>query len=374
MPLPDDLATPFAQALALERAGRTEEALAAWTALADSPDRLDATRASVRAVELTLAAGRVAPMDAADRLERQVFAWRGDGRELALRMRVAELRAAAGSYRVALDALREADTLFPDQTAAIAPRKAAVFEGMLAAEGGKLSPLEVVLLAADYADCVPQGDTGAALAALLADKLMALDLPARAIPVLQGLIKSTTPGPARAEFGTRLAHLLLEGKDSAGATAALEASAAPVLPPLLTEKRALLRARLQAAQGDTAGAGGALKAMDTAMADDLRATLLAAAGEWRGSLAALNDLAARAIPSEGALPEASQAIVIRQASAAARIPDIGAMRTLAALLPRMTAPRRDLLHVLTEAPVTAATELPRASDELKLARRFPPRS
>ena len=374
IPLPDNQATPFAKALALERAGKTEEALAAWTALANSPDRLDATRASVRAVELNLAAGRLAPMDAADRLERQVFAWRGDGRELAVRMRVAELRAAAGRYRVALDALREADTLFPDQTAAITARKAAVFEGMLAAEGGKLSPLEVVLLAADYADCVPQGEAGAALAALLADKLMALDLPARAIPVLQGLVKSTTAGPARAEFGTRLAQLLLEGKDASGATAALEASAAPALPPLLVEKRAMLQARLQAAQGDTAGAGAALKAMDTANADELRATLLAAAGEWRGSLAALNDLAARTIPSEGALPEASQAIVIRQASAAARIPDITAMRTLAALLPRMTAPRRDLLHVLTEAPVTAATELPRASDELKLARRFPPRT
>ncbi len=371
--LPEDHATPYAKAVTLERAGKTEEALAAWTALTASADRLDATRSTVRAAELGLASGRLAVAAAADVLERQVFAWRGDGRELALRLRVAELRAASGKWRVALDGLRDAESLFPDQVAAIRPRKAAVFGSMLAAEGGALSPLEVVLLAAEYADCVPEGEAGAALAALLADKLMALDLPARAIPVLQGVVKSTAAGPARAEFGARLAQLLLEGGDAAGAEAALAASAAPGLSTALAETRALATARVIAGQGDLPGAEAALRAMDSARADELRATLLAGAGDWRGSLMALNDLAARVVPAAGVLDEAAQAIVIRQASAAARVPDTAALRALAALAPRMTAGNQALLQVLTEAPVTSFNELGRAASELKLARQIPQR-
>jgi hypothetical protein len=232
----------------------------------------------------------------------------------------------------------------------------------------------VVLLASDYADCIPEGRAGGALAALLADKLLALDLPARAIPVLQGLVLSTPAGPARAEFGAHLAQVLLEGGDAAGAKAALLASAAADIPPTLNESRAVLLARTMAAQGDLAGAVDGLKSLATAEADDARAVLLAAAGEWQASLDALSDLATKLVPQTGALSEAAQAIVLRQAQAAARVPNPVALQNLERQAARLNPARSDQLRILTQAPIKSARDLPRSAKELQLARTFSDRS
>ncbi len=372
--LPAEQLTPFAAAMQLEQKGDVDAAIAAWQALADSIDQFDRVRAAVRVAELRLAAGRITPAVAGDLIERQTLAWRGDAREVALRLRAAELRAASGQWRQALDFLRETETLFPDQVPAIRPRKAAVFEQMVSAEGGALAPLEVVLLAADYADCIPQGRAGGPLAGLLADKLLALDLPARAIPVLQGLVLSTPAGPARAEFGARLGQALLEGGDAAGARSALLASAAPDLSTGLRETRDVLLARTMAAQGDLVGAVADLKSLATAQADEARASLLAAAGEWQGSLDALSDLASKLVPATGALSDAAQAIVLRQAQAAARIPNPAALQMLERQATRLSPARSDQLRILTQAPVRSAADLPRAAKELQLARSFSTRS
>ncbi len=372
--LPAEQLTPFASAMLLERKGDVDAAVTAWQALADGADQFDRVRAAVRNVELRLAAARITPAVAGDLIERQTLAWRGDAREVALRLRAAELRAASGQWRQALNFLRETETLFPDQAPTIRPRKTAVFEQMVSAEGGALAPLEVVLLAADYADCIPQGRAGGPLAGLLADKLLALDLPARAIPVLQGLVLSTPAGPARAEFGARLGQALLEGGDAAGARSALLASAAADLPSSLSETRDVLLARTMAAQGDLAGAVANLKSLATAQADEARASLLAAAGEWQASLDALSDLAAKLVPASGTLSDAAQAIVLRQAQAAARVPNPAALQTLERQAARLSPARSDQLRILTQAPVRSAGDLPRAAKELQLARTFSNRS
>ena len=371
--VPPERLTPFTRALLLERGGKVEAAIAAYQALQNGPDRLDQVRGAIGGTELRLAAGQIGAGEAADMMERQAFAWRGDRREAAIRLRGAALRAAAGGWRAALDSLRETERLFPEQRDAIGAQKAMVFQTMLSADGGAMSPLDVVLLAADYADCVPTGPTGAGLAALLADKLMALDLPARAIPVLQGLVQGAPPGPARAEFGARLARLLLEGGNPAGAEAALQASAAPGLPAPLQEARGLVQAKARAAQNDTPGAIAGLMNIGGAAADDLRASLLADKGDWPGSLQALNDLATHLVPAAGPLPDAAQDVLVRQASAATQAADGPALRRLEASAPRMSGPRADLFRILTSAPVTGPAELPRAAKDLTLARAIPSR-
>ena len=373
VPVAADMLPPLSKATLLERQGKVDEALAAYAAIDAGADRLNQVKAAARLTELKLASGRIAPAAAADAMERLSFAWRGDAREAGLRLRAAELRAAAGGWRPALDALRQIETLFPDQKQAVQARKISVFSAMLESQGSGMSPLDVVLLAAEYSDCVPEGPPGAALAALLADKLLALDLPARAIPVLQGLMRGAPAGPARAEFGNRLAHLLLEGGESAAAMAALQTSAAPGMPPALQEARALLTARVQAAQGDAAGAASGLQELGTAPADDLRATILAAAGDLPGSMAALSDLAAKLVPATGALPDAAQAVLMRQATAASRLPDPALLRVLERNASRMTGPRADVFRVLTAPPLTTTMELPRAAKELTMARAIPQR-
>ena len=371
LPLADDVAPGFARALQLEHAGKIEEALTAFDEIAAGQNRLDQVRASARAAELRLSAGQLTPGAAAAVLERQSFAWRGDARELGLRMRAAELRGAAGEWRAALDALRVIEAQFPEQHAGIQSRKAAVLQAMLQSEGNGLSPLELVLLAAENADGVPESLQGGVLAKLLADKLLALDLPARAIPVLQGLMQAAPAGEPRAELGMRLAQLLLDGNDATAAVTALKASASADLSPALRESRAMLGARARAAQGDIAGASAGLFELGTAAADELRADVLEGAGDWRGCLAALTDLVAKQVPSDGALNEAAQLLLLRQASAAARVPDPAMLHAMERYATRMTAPRSDLFRLLTAGPVSGTADLPRAAQELKLARALP---
>ena len=367
-PVPADMLPPYARARLLDRSGKADEALAAYDALVAGTDRWNQVRAARRATELRLASGRMTPKEAADALDQDAFSWRGDKREVALRLRAVELRTAAGEWRPALDALRGIAAAFPDQGGAVRAHKAMVLQALLAADGGGLSALDTVLLAADFGDAVPDGAAGGALARLLAEKLTALDLPARAIPILQGLMQAAPAGEPRAEFGARLANLLLEGGAPARAGEALAASAAPDLPPALAEARVLLDARVKAAQGDVDGAAGQLSDLASPAADDLRASMLAGKGDWPGSLAALSDLAARQVPASGPLSEAAQDILVREASAAAQVPDVAALRSLQRSVDRLTGSRREVFRVLTQSPVAGPGDLKRAGQELVVAR------
>ena len=368
LPVPPDALSSFARARQLERSGKVDEALAAYDALNRGNDRWDQVRGEARATELRLAAGRIAPREAAVAIEQAAFNWRGDGREAELRLRAVDLRAAAGEWRTALDTLGAVAAAFPEQAASIRTHKVTVLQSMLAAEGGQMSALDTVLLVADLGDAVPEGQAGGDLARLLAEKLSALDLPARAIPVLQGLMQAAPAGEPRAEFGVRLAQLLLDGGAVTAAHDTMAASFAPGLPPRLAELRTLLDARIRAAAGDVPGAADALARFGGASADDLRATLLAGAHDWQGSLAALTDLAARQVPPAGPLNDAAQDILMRQASAAVQCGDVGALRILAQSTERLASPRRELFRVLTQPQVTVPADLKRAGQDLLAAR------
>jgi hypothetical protein len=368
VPVPKPLLTKFAAALALEHGGNIDDALVAFARLSIAGTGRDRVRAAVHSVELKLASGRMSASDAADVLEQQTLVWRGDSLELSNRLRAAELRGAAGDWRKALDMLRESEAAFPEQRALIRSKKTAVLEAMLQTDGTKLAPLELVLLAADYADCIPDDGASARLATLLADKLMALDLPARAIPVLQGLVDRSQPGPSRAEFGMRLSQLLLDGGDVAGAATMLEASSSSPLPLGLSEARAVVAAKIQAAQGKSGEAAASLVGLKTPAADDLRATLLAKLGDWAGAAQALHVMAEKLVPASGPLAEAAQDVIIREATVGVQLADAGSLRELAGNLPRMSGVKAEMLRLLTESPITSTRDLPRAAGELNLAR------
>ena len=168
---------------------------------------------------------------------------------LALRwMAVAELRAQAGAWRTSLALLREMRQLFPEQGEAARRALADVFARSLEpAAQDKLSPLDLVALAEENADLLPSGPAGHALAVRLADRLMALDLPARAQVVLEKLADQAPPGIARATLGGTLAGLRLDQGAPEDALAALSASVVEgQLPPELLEQRTLVFARAAA--------------------------------------------------------------------------------------------------------------------------------
>ena len=369
--LPDLPGLALARAMQQERRGEVDAALAGYDTLATGRDQLNQVRAGAHAVELRLAQARITPAEAADALARQLATWRGDDRELAARLRVAELHGQAKAWRPALELLRQTEALFPDRQAAIRTRMAAMMQAMLASDGQEITPLDLVTLAADFADCVPPGADGTAL---LTDKLLALDLPARARPLLQTRLAATPSGPVRAGLGHHLASLQLDDGDAAGAERTLAATSAPGLPERLQVERTLLLARTRAAQGDLAGATAGLAALATPAADDLRAALLQRAGDWPGSLAALNDLAGKVMPVAGPIPDGLGELVLRQASAAVQAGDHAGLRDIGQRYAgRLTGPRADLFRLLTAAPVGGVGDLPRAAGEIALARAVPGR-
>ena len=325
----DDAALDLARAMLQEAKG--DNACEHWRATTGWHSR-GTGRARPRrrpAVELRLATGAIDAKQAAERLEGLLYSWRGDRQERALRERLAELKARTGAWRSALALLRDSETLFPDDKVAIHGELTDMFAGLLRDDtADSLAPLELVAVVEENADLLPTGLDGDALQAKLADRLVALDLPKRAGPVLEKLMKAATTDVARAGFGARLAALRLRESDMAGAMAALDASVAADLPAELAERRTLLVADADARRGDSARALAVLATLDSAAADEARATILERANDWPAAQRALADYAAKTVPAEGKLDDAQRRTLLRLATAAARAGDDAALTAL----------------------------------------------
>ena len=182
----EDNALDFARAMLMEAKGDNVAALARYAQLTQSRNRSLHARAAIRSVELQLASGEIDTKEAAARLDKLLYAWRGDQHERLLRERLADLKARSGAWRSALTLLRETETLFPDDKTTIHAGLTDMFTALLRGNAADaLAPLELAALAEENADLLPDGIEGEALEARLADRLLALDLPKRAEPVLE---------------------------------------------------------------------------------------------------------------------------------------------------------------------------------------------
>ena len=375
--LKDLPATPeldFDRALLLASRGRTEEALAAWERLSHALDRRVAARAASRLVLLRLASGAIDAKEAADALAHQFYDWRGGRHELALRLKVASLRAKAGEWRQAMTLLSETEQLFPAEAAAVRSAREATFRSLFAGqEAERVSPVALVSLIEDNADLIPPGPEGEKLAEMLADRLLALDLPDRAEPVLEKLMAAAPAGAPQAGIGARLAEVRLEQRDPAGALGALSASRASDLPRALAVRRTMIYARAMAALGHTQQAASALLALNDPAATALAADIMQKAGNWTGAEAALSALVARTVMPGGPLTEADRTMLVRLASTAARAGDA---EKLAALRQDYGARMGDdslgnMFRLLTDPPADGFGDLAEVSRETVIAGQLP---
>lgn len=223
----DDQNLDLARAIRLEAKGNTAEALAIYDALATGRDRLTGARAASRATLLRLKTNAITPAAAADALENQFLNWRGDERELDLRLRVAALRTQSGAWRPAFALLRETAAMYPDSAPVIQARMADLMTALVSGPASAtISPLELVTLTEENAELVA-AVAPAKAAGLMADKLVALDLPRRAGPVIERMMHAAPIGVAQATLGARLAAMRLAEGDDAGAQTALANSNAP---------------------------------------------------------------------------------------------------------------------------------------------------
>ncbi|UPG72249.1 hypothetical protein MVG78_17310 [Roseomonas gilardii subsp. gilardii] len=346
-----------------EAEGRRDEALAAYEAAMRGRDRPARARAIRQAVELRLSGGQIDAGAAADTLEEALYSWRGESEELAARQRIAALRQQAGNGRAALAMLQETARLFPDRGSALRP----LMRQALATALEKEAPVAAIALADAHPDLLAADPDQGRLLLGLADRLVALDLPARAAELLQrGMVGAS--GEARARLGLRLAGLRLEGGDIAGAAAALPDGKAQTLPPDLERERKLLSARLLARQGREDDAVALLRGLGSDGAEPL-AEILAGRHDWSGASEALAALAAA---GEGEMDDTRRQLLLRAAAYAVLSGDA---QRLGGLRARWAAKLGDGklaqdFNALTLDPVQGMADLPRLQRELNLFRGF----
>jgi tetratricopeptide (TPR) repeat protein len=371
---PDDPRLGYARALLQLAEGNGDKALAAFEAVASGHDQFDRARAAIRAVELRLAMGRFDKTQAADALDKLLYAWRGDSRELALRQRVAELRSQTGAWREALTILRQAEADFPEQAGPVHERLKDAFAGMVRDHGAQqMPPIDFVATVEENTDLMPNSGEDEVVGQSLLDRLIVLDLPARAKPLLAKLMKQAKSPSAKARFGGSLAMLAARDGDDAGAVAILDASQGADLPPELTEQRLILRAKSVANQGDTAGAAAMLAPARTVTAMELRAQILETAQDWPKAEQAWSDVAAATVSNSGMLDEPQTRTVLRLATAIARAGEAARLTALREMYgPRIGAgPLGDMFRLLTAEPISTPADIVRSQREMSLAASVP---
>jgi hypothetical protein len=368
-----DQSLDLARAELLKRQGKTDEALAWLDAVAKRPNRLMRASAEREAVEMRLAARKIDEAAAEAALSRQIYSWRGGPSDLALRLRVADLRIKTGHWRPALALLRETDGVFPEAHAQIQAAESRLIADLLRGDRAtQLSALDLVALAEEAAPLLSAADADVTLAPVLVDKLLSLDLPARAEPILQRLFDHAASPVQKAELGVRLAGLLADRGDAKGALAVLDASEDSALQSSLVTQRGLLRARLLAASGRQSDALGILSGVKGAPAIELQAKILEDRHAWAAAAKLLETLAGDA--SFSAQPDQAQRdIILRLANDESEAGDMAALRRLRAAQGARFAsgPGAELFAVLTQEPIQAVDDLPRSGRELQAVRALP---
>lgn len=353
----------FAWARVLESRNEAEPALLAYSILAESRDRDARARALGRLAELRLATGRINEAAAAEALEASIPAWRGDRRELQRRQRAAELRSRAGQHGQALALMQDTASAFPE--AAESLRLAMRGATLAALADAATPPMDAArMLAEQRPNLVPDPALDAAVARI-AERLMAMELPAQAATLLREAVPgSADPGG----LSVRLAEARLAEGDATAALEALRNSGGAALPGDIGLRRALAEATARRQTGDRAGAIGVLRGLGHEGAAPL-AELLAETQDWSGAATALASHMERSMPADGPLDDAARRDLLRMAAFLALAGDqVG----LDALRDRYTA--RLPAGAFTEAFAalasrsTGALDLPRLRAEIAGAR------
>ena len=367
-----DALLDLSRAQYLQSRGKTDESLALLDRVGQRPDRLARAEALALAVDERLKAGRITPAQAAERLERLLFSWRGDSRELALRQRLAQLQAQAGSWRKALTGLDEAGALFPNDQASIREAQANIISTLIHGDqAAKLNALELASLAESAAKLPSDLDQGR-FAPMLADKLLALDLPEQAEPIIRNLFSRTKTVQSKAEVGLQLAGLQAGRGDASAALAVLDGSTDIGLAPPLAADRALMRGRLLASLGRPVDALAIMSNQPGAKARELEVTIMEAQHDWQGAARVLDRMTSE--HEFTALPEVSkQDIVIHMARDRSEARDTVGLKQLRETYAARfrSGPNAALFAVLTAEPVHSAADLPRSANEIAAMHALP---
>lgn len=372
--LPEGRGLDLARANTLEMLGKSDDALKLYDRVVNRSDRLPAYKAMIRAAEMRIKSGVMDARAGADALDRALLGWRAAKPELDLRMRIADLRRQAGQWHEALGVLRDGRDALPGLRPRIDQKMSSVFTALLADDATKhLSPADFVALYDQNRDLVQDIAWTEKTGMDLVDRLVGLGLQGRAESLMARIVGQAQDAARRADLGARLAGLRMTMNNPAGVIEALSATAPPVgadLPPAVIEARQMLYARAELGRRNVDRALEILTEVDAAEADRLRAQIYTSRKDWPKTVAALSALERKEITSPDVPPD-KQAIVMRLAVAAQLGGDTATLGRLAQTYgPAMAkGPSASLFRLVTSAPARAMTDLPRAFEEIQLAKK-----
>ncbi len=301
--------------------GKPQEAQAIWSDLERgsiySPARILATMALV---DLQLTENRLTQAQAAERIERLRYAWRGDDIEFAVLRKLGELELNSGDVRKGLSSLRDLIALKPDsrEVTAVTRQMTNAFQKyFLGGEADKLGPIPAIGLFKEFGYLVPPGPDGDAMTRNLADRLIKVDLLDQAADLLDTLVKTRLEGEAKAETGARLAFTRLLDQKPADALTALGESEVEGVSEAVTRDRDRLAARALADLDRPAEALRRLAADSSIEADTLRAEINWKTENWAAAAEALRRLAGEPPAGDAVIGDEQASRVLRYASALA---------------------------------------------------------
>lgn len=351
--------------------GKPGEAQAIWSALERgaiySPARV---LAAMALVELELKENRLTLAQAAQRIERLRYAWRGDDIEFAVLRKLGELELNSGDVRKGLASLRDLIALKPDsrEVTAVTRQMSNAFQKFFL-EGGadKLSPIVAIGMFKEFEYLMPGGPAADILVRNLADRLIKIDLLDQAAELLEGLIRSKLDGEGKAEAGARLAFTRLLDDKPAEAVGAINETEVPGTSEAIQRDRNRLAARALADLNSGAAALRRIADDPSPEADLLRAEISWKMEEWMGAAQALGRLAGEPPAGDAVISEEQANRVLRYAAALALAGDQAGLDGVRAKYGAAMAkgPLKDVF------PVIASDAAGRMADVRDIAARLP---
>jgi hypothetical protein len=354
--LPSTDGTVVAKTIASSAGGDPVTGQRALEKLARASDWGTAAEATRQLIALRLSSKQISPVQAADALAAHSLDWRVTGQAGSALMQEAALRREGNDVADAIALWHDAARRYPALASEARDNILQTLADLSELKGmSGMTPGDFVRAADECSgEFASHQDLAAKLAPMLAERLEALDLPARATAVLQHIVDATPPGVGKAVLSSKLASSLLEQGDQAAAQAALDQSETPGVTGANLQERHRLRARLLELRGAHDRALAMIADDQSNDARDLRVSIDEASGRWHDAEVILDSLSQH-FPAAGTLPARDADLAIRLATAASHDGDTAVLVRLSrALTDRFPDQAREQTFDLMTAPLTQA--------------------